>query len=829
MRINSYSKPYRVTINPRFKIWWGLKLISVLVVCSAAKPGTNSSFHHFYAGKLLSKHLLIQPIHHSLSDSDTIAYKGVPVLCPGGSLLLSAGNAPSNASFKWFENGSDQPIATTATYTATTPGNYTVTTEANGVIVNYPSLLITQGSFPVAQFSYTTTSDCPSSPVNFTNSSTGDGLAYNWDFGDPNATKASRTSNLANPSHTFIGTPGNGSQTFIVTLTVTNKSGCTNTVTNSITLQQSPDPTLGGGNTMFNSREYFASCTNAPTTFSFTNLSSTDNVSYNIFWGDGSGTTTLNNFTTISHTYRVGNFTMFYTVNGKNGCSITKKYYVFVGQSPQVAVSNLPVFACTNTPFVLQTTNNTNDNSVGTLYVVTFSDDEANLFNYSLQGIAHIFRNNSVGKTSQKQNTKFANSYSATIIASNPCGADTAIIAPIYISDNPNPSFNVNLNTVCAGDSITCTNLNPNAAYIDSLGNSHSQNLVWSISPNNGYVVNSLSLGQTNGKNIPSLWTNGSQNLNIKFTTAGNYTLKMITGNDICGIDSTIKTICVNPLPTALFSLSDTSNCAPFSVSTVNQSNNSLCGSNAYKWTVSYLNNGCGNYLGNFTYLSGDSSSLNPQFNFIDPGIYTINLVNAFVGSQCNSAAYSKQVIVRQNPVIAITSSNEGVTNQKFLPTGSLKDCTSSVKPTFSWSFPGGEPASSNAFEPDSVVYKHAGVYNISFSVTNECGTTTVNKSITISDFISLSNAFIPNCFTPNGDGINDTWDINGVEQNHLLYLQIFNRYGTLVSQIKGNPITWDGKYKGEKLPAGVYYYVLSIYNDNVHTKKRSGSLTILY
>jgi len=145
------------------------------------------------------------------------------------------------------------------------------------------------------------------------------------------------------------------------------------------------------------------------------------------------------------------------------------------------------------------------------------------------------------------------------------------------------------------------------------------------------------------------------------------------------------------------------------------------------------------------------------------------------------------------------------------------------------WSFPGAETSSSSALEPDSIVYKHTGNYIISFSVTNECGTVTVNQNISISDNLSLLNAFIPNCFTPNGDGINDTWNINNVDQTHLLFLQIFNRYGALISQIKGNPIAWDGKYNGEKLPAGVYYYILSIYNDNLHKEKRSGSLTILY
>jgi gliding motility-associated-like protein len=831
-RINSSSKSHRIAINPKLKLWWGLQLILVLALCSTVKTTVSYSYSLNPSKRFvrLPIHKIERIKHLSFSTIDTIGYTGPPILCPGGTLLLNAENAPSNASFKWFKNGNLTPIATTPTYTVNTPGTYSVITKFNGVTVNYPSLLIKQDSVSTAQFKDTTTSDCSSSAVNFINLSKGDDLTYNWNFGDPNANKNLRTSNLANPSHVFIGSPGDSTQTFTVSLTITTKGGCTNTITHTITRLQSPDTKLGGtGSLIFNGNNYFAQCTNTPSTFYFSNLSSTSttNTSYSIVWGDGSGTTTMSNFTTIAHTYRVGNFKIFYTINGKNGCSITKKYYIFVGKSPAAGFENSPVFTCINTPLVIQTSNIDN-NSAGTIYSVNFSDGTTNFYTSVPDTIMHTFFSNSVNKTSQKQNISFVNSFSATLIASNPCGADTAILAPIYVSDAPIASFDISSNSTCAGGSIACTNSNSGSVYIDSTGNPHAQKFIWAISPNSGYILDGASsLGQDYGKSTPSLWLNGSQNFNLKFVAPGNYKIKLVTGNDFCGLDSTIKSICVNPLPIALFSISDSSNCAPFSVNTINQSNTPLCGLNLYKWTVNYSNNGCGNYLGNFSYKSGDSNSFSPQFNFIDPGVYTINLVNA--NDQCSSAVFSKQVIVKANPVIAISSPNKGLTNQKLQPAGLLKDCNTSISPTFLWLFPGAEPSSSTAFEPDSIVYKHAGTYNISFGLTNECGTTTVNQSISILDNISLLNAFIPNCFTPNGDGINDTWNINGVDANHLLLMQIFNRYGELISQIKGNPVIWDGKYKGEKLPAGVYFYILSVYNDNIHTEKRSGSVTIIY
>jgi gliding motility-associated-like protein len=84
----------------------------------------------------------------------------------------------------------------------------------------------------------------------------------------------------------------------------------------------------------------------------------------------------------------------------------------------------------------------------------------------------------------------------------------------------------------------------------------------------------------------------------------------------------------------------------------------------------------------------------------------------------------------------------------------------------------------------------------------------------------------IPNTFTPNGDGINDTWVIDGINNDPTVSLKVFNRYGSLVYKSNGYSTPWNGEYNGGKIPSGVYYYILT-------TKKGkqtfSGSVTILY
>jgi gliding motility-associated-like protein len=84
----------------------------------------------------------------------------------------------------------------------------------------------------------------------------------------------------------------------------------------------------------------------------------------------------------------------------------------------------------------------------------------------------------------------------------------------------------------------------------------------------------------------------------------------------------------------------------------------------------------------------------------------------------------------------------------------------------------------------------------------------------------------IPNTFTPNGDGINDTWIIDGINNDPTVSLKVFNRYGSLIYKSNGYSTPWNGEYNGGKVPSGVYYYILT-------TKKGkqtfSGSVTILY
>ena len=88
-----------------------------------------------------------------------------------------------------------------------------------------------------------------------------------------------------------------------------------------------------------------------------------------------------------------------------------------------------------------------------------------------------------------------------------------------------------------------------------------------------------------------------------------------------------------------------------------------------------------------------------------------------------------------------------------------------------------------------------------------------------------LLNIVVPNAFTPNGDGINDFWEIQHLDSYPNCTVQIFNRYGEKLYYSVGYPIPWDGKYKGSNLPSGTYYYIIDPKNGR---KPVSGFVAII-
>ena len=123
---------------------------------------------------------------------------------------------------------------------------------------------------------------------------------------------------------------------------------------------------------------------------------------------------------------------------------------------------------------------------------------------------------------------------------------------------------------------------------------------------------------------------------------------------------------------------------------------------------------------------------------------------------------------------------------------------------------------------------------------TKHCTTQTQTITIVVDDGCNPpleTESLIPNVFTPNGDGVNDTFEFKVVGAKNLQFT-IYNRWGISLTPTlsKGEgaisttqTIIWDGRTtSGEGCSAGVYFYVLEYTNANDDVKKKNGYISLI-
>lgn len=77
-----------------------------------------------------------------------------------------------------------------------------------------------------------------------------------------------------------------------------------------------------------------------------------------------------------------------------------------------------------------------------------------------------------------------------------------------------------------------------------------------------------------------------------------------------------------------------------------------------------------------------------------------------------------------------------------------------------------------------------------------------------------VDQLYIPNAFTPNGDGKNDTWRIPFLDAEMGAQVRIYNRYGQLVYSASNTTVSWNGRFNGKPQPAGSYIYHIQFKSD---------------
>ena len=370
------------------------------------------------------------------------------------------------------------------------------------------------------------------------------------------------------------------------------------------------------------------------------------------------------------------------------------------------------------------------------------------------------------------------------------CYSDTGKL-PVFINPLPNVNFSV--------PSSICLPVGA-AQFIDA------STLPGTVQPLFTYLWNFGDAGSTpNNPNISI-----SQNPTHDFTTAANYSIKLqVTSAAGCESSLTKQILAsqIHPAPVASMSV------VPL---TVNGAQVCLGDS------ISFTDNSAGGNITKSIWYFGDGiiDSSFAEFHTYATATSYVAYHAVIDNNGCESvnnpsvavlvdalpivnAGYDKYVVVGDSVVLNEVSviANDFTNWWTTTPYNLYLNDTAILNPVFT-------PAVS-------------GIYPYTLHVKTKAGCTGSDDI----NLVALDPPKIPNTFSPNGDGIHDTWDISSLAKYPGVTVKVFNRYGQLVYNVIGYAKPWDGTYNGAPLPIGTYYYIISPKNG---LKDITGSITIL-
>lgn len=195
-----------------------------------------------------------------------------------------------------------------------------------------------------------------------------------------------------------------------------------------------------------------------------------------------------------------------------------------------------------------------------------------------------------------------------------------------------------------------------------------------------------------------------------------------------------------------------------------------------------------------------------------ESGNYSVEVGNGVCTSEISSG---KLLSIYQTPTVSAGSNTTIYTGDDYTMNGSVDVATSTISWTSNNSDVITDASSLNAIvEPTTTT-----VYTITAD-NNGC---TDTASVVIS---VVKPVLIPNVFTPNGTGTNDTWVIDGLETYSDCSVTVFNRWGMKVFNTAGYDSPWDGCMEdGKLLPTATYFYVIDLGDG---TEPISGTVTII-
>lgn len=308
-------------------------------------------------------------------------------------------------------------------------------------------------------------------------------------------------------------------------------------------------------------------------------------------------------------------------------------------------------------------------------------------------------------------------------------------------------------------------------------------------------VGDSVTVNATGGTSYS--WDNGVSN-GVPFTVVAGTTTYTVTGNDANGCSATDSlTITSSPTPTvtAISSITNDSICFGYSLTLT------ATGAQTYTWDNGVINGEPFTFTGTTTFIVTGSNGSGCD----DSDSLTVTVIPIPNGEEANADANSDTVCLVTTVVL---TGSEG-TNP-------------------SWMGPNGETFQGEIVTLDDLEANEVGVYIYSTLASNGCYSyDTVELVLAAEGCLD-----IPDLITLNGDGVNDTWTIGGLELYPEAEVVIYSRWGSVVFEQAPYQNSWAGKSNvsaligddSKLLPAGTYFYTLNL-NDG--TEPREGFIDL--
>lgn len=403
------------------------------------------------------------------------------------------------------------------------------------------------------------------------------------------------------------------------------------------------------------------------------------------------------------------------------------------------------------------------------------------------------------GSTMQTRLVTTSGTYSVTISDTSGCSASDT--ASIVLRANPNPVINpAGPITICPGEFVDLSTLNPNWYAYHWLPNGETSGNIMVTTPGDysvvvwdsafcydtSAVVTVLNFAQPTielggpyskcqgdsvvldaGAGWASYnWPNGSAAQTLAVYTTGSFIAVVSDTNNCIVRDTAIVT--VSPIPVVDLGPSD-----------------SIC-----QGTIVTLDAGTG--WTNVAWMNGATTN---TLAGTAPGAFFVTVTDSNGCQGTSPILYLMAIPTGTNPVI--------VQNGDFLE--------STLATDYQWYLNGSPIAGANQ---QSFLFTEAGNYHVVVPDPSGCvGSPLVSNTITI--IFGITADQIPEGFSPNGDGINDVFEIQNIDQYPNSSLKVLNRWGSEVFRKEPYDNTFNGLANdGNQMPDGTYFYILDLGND---------------